>query len=219
VSTVPTAGHPAAALATCVQRRLEASYRLPPGPDVREHLSADAGFRAACTGPGHEGIDEELLLLEDEGELFLALYLDEVVLEALAEHDPRRGLHSGNLQAFLHLIEGVSHFRYAVDRAAHDRTVKLLELELQAEIDKYVLLVQWLIAQRQRPRGPGVRRLLYEGNGYRHDEASKEGERYRVATRYAAAWCTRLGRLLPGWRELQRLWRLPLEGKLHHIGV
>jgi len=211
--------HPAAELASLVQRRLEASYRLPPGPDVSQHLICDSGFRAACTGPGHEGVEEELLLMEEQGELFLALYLDEAVMESLAEHDPRRGLHAANLQAFLHLVEGVSHFRYAVDRATQDRRLKLLELELQAEIDKYVLLVQWLIAQRCRPPAPGVRRLLYAGNQYRHDEGSEAGERYRVANRYAAAWCSRLRRLLPGWRELQRLWRLPLEGKLHHIGI
>lgn len=213
--------HPIGALATFLQRSLESSYRLPRGPDVARHLTHDAGLRAACTGRAPAGVDvvdEELLLLEEEGELFLALYLGESVLEALAQHDPREALHAGNLQAFLHLVEGVSHYRYVVDRAANQRRVTLLELELQAEIDKYVLLVQWLLAQRHRPVQMRVRALLYEGNVFLHEADSEAGERYRVAARYAGAWCTRLGRLLPGWREMQHLWRLPLEAKVRHIG-
>ena len=44
------------------------------------------------------------------------------------------------------LIEGVSHFVYVADRARRKLPATQLELELQAEIDKYVLLV----LQRER---------------------------------------------------------------------
>jgi hypothetical protein len=207
-----------ARLATTLQRRLEASYRLPPGPDVARHLTHDAGLRTRLLGPDAAPVAEELLLLEEDGALYLALYLECSARDALAEYDPSRGLDAANLQAFLHLVEGVSHFRYVVDRAASQRCLSLLELELQAEIDKYVLLVQWLQALRHRPAHARIRSLLYEHNCFLHAPGTEAGERYRLAARYAGRWSARLGRQLPGWRESQRLWRLPLAAKLYHIG-
>ena len=49
------------------------------------------------------------------------------------------------LQDFLLAVEGVSHFVYLVHRARQERPVSAVELELQAEVDKYLvaLLVTW----------------------------------------------------------------------------
>jgi hypothetical protein len=86
----------------------------------------------------------------------LGLYLAPGLLDRLRQDDPLRRLHDGNLADLCLLIEGVSHFLGVAWHATQERPVTCLELELQAEIDKYVLAL--LLAARQRrgrvPRGP-----------------------------------------------------------------
>ena len=70
---------------------------------------------------------ESLLLRESDGGLEMAL-----VVPSRAAND-----HDGWLQ----LAEGVSHFVYVANRARQELPSTQLELELQAEVDKFVLLV------------------------------------------------------------------------------
>src|SRR5690606_12241291 len=81
---------------------------------------------------------EQLLVVEAEGEMNIALYLEPAVIANLSTHDPSRRLGDHNLGDFLLAVEGVSHFIYTVCCARAERPVSQLELELQAEVDKYV---------------------------------------------------------------------------------
>ena len=83
------------------------------------------------------------------GELALSLYLDPALLRRLAAADPLERLHGGNVADCLTALEGVSHFLYLVWNASHDRPVSLLELEMQAEVDKFIVS-HWLL-RRQVP--------------------------------------------------------------------
>ena len=68
----------------------------------------------------------------------------------------------GNLADYWTALEGVSHFMYLAWNAGHDRAVSLLELELQAEIDKYVAS-WWLLREQDPARFPAeLHRLLFE---------------------------------------------------------
>ena len=58
-------------------------------------------------------------------------------------------LHDGNVADYWTALEGVSHFLYLAWNAGHDKPVSLLELEMQAEVDKYVASY-WLM-RRQFP--------------------------------------------------------------------
>ena len=79
----------------------------------------------------------------------LSLYLDPALLERLARADPLVRLHAGNVADYWTALEGVSHFLYLAWNAGHDKPVSLLELEMQAEVDKYVASY-WLL-RRQLP--------------------------------------------------------------------
>ena len=85
---------------------------------------------------------EKLLLSEEADELHLALYLDAGLLERLAERDPLEELGPGNLEDFCKVLEGLSHFNYLTWNAT-DRRVTMLELELQAEVDKIPGRARW----------------------------------------------------------------------------
>src|SRR6185503_6263264 len=81
---------------------------------------------------------EQLLVCEGDGEMSIALFVDPAAIANLVRHDPGHRLGDHNLGDFLLAIEGVSHFIYAIWSARAERPVTQLELELQAEVDKYV---------------------------------------------------------------------------------
>ena len=94
--------------------------------------------------------------------LALSLYLDPELLERLASADPLVQLHAANVADYWTALEGVSHFLYLAWNAGHDKPVSLLELEMQAEVDKYVVSY-WLMRRQFPGRFPAeLRRALFE---------------------------------------------------------
>ena len=170
--------------------------------------------------------DEQVLVLEEGGAAAVGLFLDAQLLERLARANPLEALHGGNLADYWTALEGVSHFIYLAWNAGHDRAVSLLELELQAEIDKYVS--SWLLLREQDPeRYPAeLYRLLFERCRIDTRLAGERCQLYREANHYAARFCRRLERQLCAraapsrsetLAELRRFYRLSRERKMTHI--
>ncbi|HET9956596.1 MAG TPA: hypothetical protein VFQ61_18990 [Polyangiaceae bacterium] len=131
---------------------------------------------------------ETLLVREHEDSVELALLLPGRLLEERADHDD-----DGLLQAF----EGVSHFVYLAERVRMELPTTRLELELQAEVDKFVLLTHG----RDRLEPLERDRLcehLFERVSYLHHETTEEGARYRLANALAARFVRRLDVRAPG---------------------
>ena len=98
------------------------------------------------------------------------------------------------LDPLCQIIEGVSHFVYLADRArSGGREATQLELELQAEVDKYVILASALQDFDERT-SRRLRERLYEDVAYVHEADTVEGERYRVANGCAMRFTGRLER-------------------------
>ncbi len=156
------------ALASRVQHGLETLYRLDRAADVDAFVAlAEADER------------EALLVREaEDGALELALRV------------PRL---DGDLDPVCQIIEGVSHFVYLSDRATRGREATQLELELQAEVDKYVVLAA-SIDRFDEATSKQLRARLYERVAFVHAAASTEGERYRVANACARRFTARLER-------------------------
>jgi len=162
----------------------------------------------------HSSPDEALLVLESGGELHVALFLDERVLAQLDnQHDAPWS--QERLSGFCAAAEGVSHFLYLAHRAQACRQVSQLELEAQAEVDKYLAVLLQLWAVGRRSASAQLRRRLFEGAALRPGLSAAERDRYRLASALAAA-CTRAlearfvltGRLDSLLREVRRLFRL-----------
>ena len=120
-----------------LQRGLEELYRVETGVDVDDYVIS-SNTRDAIVNPPARKSREQLLVGECEDEASIALFIDPAALANLTTNDPSRSLGDHNLQDFLLAVEGVSHFIYAICCARADRRVTQLELELQAEVDKYV---------------------------------------------------------------------------------
>jgi hypothetical protein len=91
------------------------------------------------------------------------------------------------------IIEGVSHFVYVTSRASRDRTTTALEMEIHAEVDKWVVLAG-SIESLDVDKSADLRSRLYERVAYLHVESTELGERYRIANRAALRFTRRLER-------------------------
>ncbi len=210
-----------------MQRRLARLYDVDAVDDVRRFVITDPQLARVLTGErSTTHIRERLLVAQepDDDTLSLSLYVDADVLARLAAADPFRRLDNSNLGDFLIALEGVSHFVYVAFNAAFDKKVTRLELELQAEVDKYILVL--MLLTRQQPRGVPARLhdWLFAHPRLAAGLADDCAARYRHANRYAALYCRRLqqrffsrSRSRGLMRELRRFYRLPQPGKLRHI--
>ena len=199
-----------------LQRGLEKLYRIQTDTCVSDFL-IDAGTReqlGVARSPR-----EQLLVTEDGDGLAVGLFVDDAALSNLERHDPGRRLDDRNLGDFLLAIEGVSHFVYLTWRATHDARVSALELELQAEVDKYVTCL--LCGDGGASRSADLRRRLFDDIVFEDDLDHEERDRYRVANanvyRYSASLerrYVRTARITAMLDELRRFYRMPLDGKL-----
>jgi hypothetical protein len=205
-----------------LQQILGNIYDLPVVHDVRDFLIT----KPAGNAPRGSISEEQLLVSESADVLELALCLDAAVLERLERSNPLDALTHENLADYLTAIEGVSHFVYVVWNAHFDKPVSLLELELQAEVDKFVSCA-WLLHTQGEGRFPEeLHHALFTRAKVAHDLADDRAEMYRAASRYASRYCRRLAR---HWRqrrrpvsidllaELRRFYRLGEGRKLTYI--
>ena len=108
---------------------------------------------------------------------------------------PSRALQAERLDRDLlcQVVEGVSHFLVLADRARRELPATQLELELQAEVDKWLLLVAHT-QPRALPDWVRLRRQLFEHVHFATDGDGEREERYRVANRLATQLTHRLER-------------------------
>lgn len=171
----------------------------------------------ALAGEGAVERREVLLVVENEEGVHVGLYLDPEVLDSL-----NRGVPS--FDALCLATEGVSHFLYLSFREKNCGQVSQLELELQAEVDKYaagLLAGNGVGAIQARSRA--LRERLFNGARFIDAPHTEAGQRYRIAHHAAARYTARLearfverGRLEELWGELRRFYRMGARAKLEH---
>jgi hypothetical protein len=208
------------------QDELESIYGVS-APRVGSYLVTREEARAAAGDPL---VPETLLVRERDGEVEVGLFLDEAVFAATREADPDhrrpRLVARAALNELACAAEGVSHFVYLATRVAAGRPVSLLELEVQAEVDKFALLLLHLWRRGLRRLSAALRRRLFERVAYHAHLGAAELERYRAANRLARGYARWLeGRFVDGadaeglLRELRRSYRLGGGEKLAYLGA
>jgi hypothetical protein len=193
-----------------IQQHLEAIYGIRCQLRVTECLLDEQQARALG---GTMRAREELLVREDDGEMEVGLFLAPELLHQVED-----------LGSFCEAAEGVSHFLYLHRAASLDRQVSLLELEAQAEVDKFAICT--LGAWNEPSLGKRVSGLfsrLFDGVALRAQLTEAETWRYREANRLARAYCRRLLPILAARRldrllgELRYAYRLGAEAKLDYL--
>ena len=201
-----------------VQRRLEAIYALDPHAPVTDFLIPE---EQAADLPG----GGSRTLVSQEGDcVSLAVVLDGEVGRTIDEADPRKCLDGRNLGPFCTLTEEVSHFVYLAFRARANRSVTQLELELQAEVDKYLSAVFLISLQNEGAVSRFLRQWLFQRYRLADGMSEERAERYRAASGLAYRYSGFLERELLGRGRLHDLalearqfYRLGQRGKLERI--
>ena len=194
--------------------------------DVYDFLVTDRrALQGAVPANDSRASEEELLLAEMPDGAGVALYLDPSVLRRLEGADPVGALTENNLADYCTALEGVSHFVYSMWRLDRDSPVSLLELETQAEVDKYAVTVFLLADQPGGGYPAPVHARLFDRVSFDARLEPDQYHRYRTAHRSAAHYCRRLehrfvrrgeARIEALVRELRRFYRLRSTAKLRH---
>jgi hypothetical protein len=185
-----------------IQARLSRLYGIGEAPPVDDFIEAS----------DHD--DREVLILVDRGaggEVELSLRLPRSAATGRPSFDQ-----------LCQIVEGVSHFLYVVERARRELPATQLELELQAEVDKYVTCL--LVHGPEVEQSATLRRRLFGDAEYELDLDDDEHDRYRAANDNAHRYATYLEdafiarRRIPEMLgELRRFYRHGLAQKLSTI--
>ncbi len=177
-------------------------------------------------------IGAETVFVQQSTELLeFTLYLDADVLKAASNglnnnfNCPERLANTGQqvdeLDSVCAVVEGVSHAVCLLWHAHHDRQLRPLDLELQAEIDKFILLIQIVGGATGRQN---LHRRLFRKVRYLAPIGTALFERYRTANESAAIYCSWLqaeylnNQNLNGLQqELARFYRLSGSDKFQRI--
>jgi len=201
-----------------VQRRLESLYATGAQAPVTDFVLSE---EEAAVYPGG---GSRTLVTQEGDQVSLGVVLEHETFALLAGADPRVRLDHANLGAFCTLTEEVSHFVYLHFCARASRSVTQLELELQAEVDKYLTAVFLLCLQNEGAVSPRLRDLLFRRYRLAVPLSAEQVERYRAASALAYRYCSflesaylRRARLADLAREARRFYRLGQREKLERI--
>jgi hypothetical protein len=176
-----------------MQALLESLYDAPVEHEAERFLISDRQELANILGSdADEYSDEQVFIAEGADGVRVGLFIDASVLKRLAEHDPLESLSDENLQDFCTALEGVSHFHYLIWSLSRGRDVSLLELELQAEVDKYASALTLLTRQRDGAYPRTLHAQLFDRVSYVPQLGEAARHRYEAANRHAARYCREL---------------------------
>jgi hypothetical protein len=171
----------------------------------------DAGLRALYPKGERDvrsesGAGARLLVRDTEAGVRACIYYPDAMIKHLEAKPPQRGVDADNVDAFAILVEELDHLLMTAERAHAGRGVSLLELEVQANVSKDLVLSRFLAR-----RGPHLdpclrewlRHKLFHGRTY-SDQDPEVRDRYDTASRLALRFLRSLERL-PRSRRLETL--------------
>jgi len=166
-----------------------------------------------------------LMVLVPEGdELHVALYIHDQVIHNLRIYNPLLGLHEKNIHDFCVMVEEVSHFLYTTWKAGQDMQMTRLEIELQGEVDKFVLCTFYGSNSQLTTGRLPLKELLFETFRFEEDLPQELIQRYTIASKLARNYCHFLENqfikknLLPQMiEEIRQFYRFSQTEKISHI--
>jgi len=211
-----------------IQKQLETIYQLPGDLSIVDFLINQEVLEKLKEKQHHltnihnrKGL---MLLFPEGGELRLAIYLHDQVLNNLHRHNPFLGLNEQNIHDFCIMTEEVSHFLYTIWRVRHRIQMTKLELELQAEVDKFIICNLYRLNHETHFNSLFLKQLLFETFSLEKDLTSESKNRYSTANKFALHYCHFLENhfikkalFLQMFEEIRRFYRLGQTDKISHI--
>jgi hypothetical protein len=196
-----------------IQAHLEAIYGTRCSFKVSDFLVGDDA--ATALGDARESV----FVREDGDALELKVFVSPKVIERLEHVElPAAAGDTG----FFEALEGVSHFLYLCRSAELERQVSMLELEAQAEVDKFAsaVLLRW---QEGFAAARSLHAKLFDHVQFSPQWGEDERWRYEEANRLARSYCKGLLDVIARRRmdallsELRHTYRMGAEAKLQYF--
>ncbi len=208
-----------------LQGLLDGIYDTELAHNVQDFLVTDSAIiQGLISDDASPQVNETLFVQQSDNEIGLMLYLDQGLLERLQKSDPIDRLNDQNFADFCVVLEGVSHFNYMVWNAAKDKCVTLMELEMQAEVDKYVGATALLEQQNNPALAASLLAQLFDDPAFHDTLSAEELMRYQDANDFAGHFCRSLESRFPGSamaphrvEVLREFYRWPQSAKVSHI--
>jgi len=205
-------------LLEAVRGLLERTYRIRTGlADLGAFVIGDLGYHELYGSPrgeldvGSAGVPRaKTLVRETDGGPAVCVYFPNSLIRCLEVFPPQHGLGAENLDAFATFVEEIDHLLVIAERTLHRRPVSMFELELHANVSKYLVLARFLAGSRDRlepARRLWLRHRLFEEIRF-CDEDPAVRDRYREAARWARC-------LLNGLSSLRRAERVDALRQFH----
>lgn len=205
-----------------VRGLIERTYRIRSGlAEIGQFVIGDRGFRRlyASSRGGHDigsadGQGARTLVRETERGVVACIYFPDAMIRQLEAYPPQCGVRQENLAAFSTFVEEIDHLLVLAERSLGERPVSLFELELHANVSKYLVLARFLAGCSDRlsaDRRIWLRRRLFDDVRFCDDD-SEVRRRYQDAARSAVQLIDGLGALVPAAR-------LAALRRFHTVGV
>ncbi len=215
-------------LVKTLQKQFESIYQIPLSLSIEDFLIDQETLnyikRKHCrllSKCSNKGL---MLLSIEKDELCVGIYLHEQVIKTLHRYNPLLGLHEKNIYDFCIMVEEVSHFLYTTWKAQLDRQITELEIELQAEIDKFIFCTLYFLNQRNYHTVLDLKKLLFDAFHFDNNISEESKDRYLTASTFARHYCHFLERhYITGnhfpqlLEEIRRFYRLSQTEKISHI--
>lgn len=219
-----------------LQGKLQSQYDLDIPYDVTRFVSHDIELAKSLSQEVEQDdqqlqeIDIEVVFLrQDADSMEFLLYLDADVVQNFnhyqlatdADGKPKEKPPLPYVDEVCALVEGVSHAVCLLWHAHNDRQIRPIDLELQAEVDKFVVL---LGERKSNPERKQLHQQLFTQFSLTPTRGTEVYERYRTANELAARYCHWLAKTFVNSsdqngldRELARFYRLSGSAKFDRI--
>ena len=206
-----------------IQTKLEEIYEVSVSEKVLDYIITDKDFAEIVSNKKIENNTMEQLIITTNNEyLDVSLYLDDNLVKRIGNQFPSVHTDKNALHDFWIALEGVSHFLYLAWNANFDRPVSQLELELQAEVDKFVSALNTLNNKQDISAMNEIWSLLFSKPRFQTNLEYQCLQRYQKANAYASQYCLSLMEIyqsnsnsIPN--ELRRFYRLSQNQKISYI--
>ncbi len=186
-----------------IQSHLEAIYRIE-APDVGR-FQIDRSQLLDVMGEEVRDAEEWVLVRQCEEGVDVAIFVDDAHLETLETIGCLSRASHEAFPAFCAATEGVSHFLMIFERVRRQEPVRMLELEAQAEVDKFVSA-----CLHHPDRSEELWQRLFREANLADGLGPEEVSRYLEAGRLAAGFCAELDaqpHVAAMLRYLREFWR------------
>ncbi len=212
-----------------LQRKIEKTYALNTGiTNIEQYIIGDKGYeefyakeKIRMVVNSHSGAK---VLIRDAGEtLKVSIYYPDELIRELESNDPRLSLHDGNVDLCASFVEELDHFLFIAQNYKQNRPFSLLELELQANVTKYLVLKYFIALQNKSIKlskfdKEYIRYHLFYKRKYDIEDTS-ERKRYEDAVKFGMMYTKHID-LLPQedrLRDLRQFSRMTCPSKIRHI--